>query len=81
MSKEKLLYKKDIEILQRIWNDCITLEGHYVMKYVKFRTKATKVRCIFLILRIHSMTNFHKNWFVMNEFAGHTRFFSPSTVL
>ena len=31
-SKDELFYKKDIEKLERCWNECITLEGNYVDK-------------------------------------------------
>ena len=29
-AKEKSFYKKSIEILEKRWNECITLEGDYV---------------------------------------------------
>ena len=28
--KDKLFYKKGIEMLEKSWNECITLEGNYV---------------------------------------------------
>ena len=29
-AKDKLFYKKGIELLEKCWNQCITLEGDYV---------------------------------------------------
>ena len=29
-AKDKLFYKKGIELLEKLWNQCITLEGDYV---------------------------------------------------
>ena len=30
VAKDKLFYKKRIELLEKYWNQCITLEGDYV---------------------------------------------------
>ena len=32
-AKDKSFYKKGIELLEKCWNQCITLEGDYVDKY------------------------------------------------
>ena len=47
-AKDKSFYKKGIEILEKRWNECITLEGDYVDEWSRILPKS----CCFII---HSM--------------------------
>ena len=43
-AKDKSFYKKGIESLEKLWNDCIAMEGDYVDEWSRILQKK---KCVF----------------------------------